>query len=77
MSQTEASPLEGVGVSEIAELLGVTRQAASELTSGRWNNGFPPPYAIVESRRRFWLPDEVDQWIAARRAKSANNGGGP
>jgi predicted DNA-binding transcriptional regulator AlpA len=69
------APLEVLGVTEIAKRLGVSRQAATELTSGRWNNGFPPPYATVESRRRFWLPDEVEAWSAER--QKSTNGGGP
>jgi predicted DNA-binding transcriptional regulator AlpA len=70
MSQTEA-PIEVLGVAEIARRLGVSRQAVDEASR---RPGFPEPYAIVESRRRFWLPEEVEEWIAARQSKSTNGG---
>jgi len=63
------APIEVLCVSDIAKRLGVSRQAVDE-ASRRPN--FPQPYMIVSSRRRFWLPDEVDEWIAARQSKSTN-----
>jgi predicted DNA-binding transcriptional regulator AlpA len=65
------APIEVLGVSEIGKLLGISRQAADEASR---RPGFPEPYAIVQSRRRFWLPEEVEEWIAARRSKSTNGG---
>jgi predicted DNA-binding transcriptional regulator AlpA len=73
-----APPLELVGVSEIAELLGVSRQAAHELTGRSEVNDFPPPYGVVVGAatcRRYWLPEEVDEWISNRRRRRPNNGG--
>jgi predicted DNA-binding transcriptional regulator AlpA len=80
MSQTEAPPIEVLGVADIAKRLGISRQAVDEASR---RPGFPEPYAIVESRRRFWRPDDIEAYMRGpgrrpgRQWKSNNNGGGP
>ena len=56
-------PATGLGVSEIAELLGVTRQAVHEASR---REDFPAP--IVKTRRGwFWDREAVIEWAKATR----------
>jgi predicted DNA-binding transcriptional regulator AlpA len=66
----EAPPIAVLGVSDIAKRLGISRQALDEASR---RQGFPEPYAIVTSRRRFSLPEDIEEWMAAR-SKSTNGG---
>lgn len=47
-----------VGVTEIAELLGVSRQRADQLSH---SPGFPEPIAELASGR-IWLQAQVEKW---------------
>ena len=47
-----------VGVTEIAEMLGISRQRAHQLTRAE---GFPAPVAEL-SAGRIWNRDEVEEW---------------
>ncbi len=58
-----AVPLELVGVAEIAELLGVTRQRVDAIA--RTHEDFPAPVAEIAAGR-IWLRDEIE--ALARRA---------
>jgi prophage regulatory protein len=52
------SPDELAGVSEIAEMLGVTRATAARYVE---RDDFPEPYERL-ARGRVWRRDEVDAW---------------
>jgi prophage regulatory protein len=66
MSETERQrlglgpedPLDLVGTAEIAEMLGVSRQHAYNISEKR---GFPWPVAELKAGR-FWLRSEVQAW---------------
>lgn len=47
-----------VGVTEIAELLGVSRQRADQLTAAA---GFPEPEATI-SAGRIWNREDIEAW---------------
>lgn len=47
-----------MGASEIAELLGVSRQRASQLASRR---DFPEPVAVLR-QGGVWLAEDVEAW---------------
>jgi FtsZ-interacting cell division protein YlmF len=55
--------LDVVGVAEIAQLLGVSRQRVHELM--RTDPAFPEPAAEL-SAGRIWQRSDVEQWMAAR-----------
>ena len=50
-----------VGVTEIARMLGVSQQRASQIIDAY--DDFPPPAAFVGTRRA-WHGHDVEQWIA-------------
>ena len=52
---------EFVGVTEIARMLGVSQQRASQIIDVY--EDFPPPAALIGTRRA-WDRDEVELWIA-------------
>lgn len=54
-----ASPaVDLVGTAEIADLLGVTRQRAWQITA---EGGFPAPVAVL-SAGKFWRKSDVERW---------------
>jgi prophage regulatory protein len=53
-----------MGVAEIADLLGVSRQRVDQLV--RLGAGFPPPVAELEAGR-IWLAEEIERWARAVR----------
>lgn len=55
-----------VGVAEIAELLGVSRQRVDEIT--RTHADFPVPEAELRSGR-IWKRADVEKWAKVRAAK--------
>ena len=57
-----------VGLTEIASMLGVTRQRASQLV--RDYNDFPPPVAELASGR-VWETVAVEAWAKAHPARPA------
>ncbi|MCU1489030.1 MAG: hypothetical protein JWM85_435, partial [Acidimicrobiaceae bacterium] len=59
------------GVTEIAELLGVSRQRADQLSRYK---GFPEPAATL-SNGRIWLRSDVEAW--AREVGRLNKGDKP
>lgn len=53
-----------MGVTEIAELLGVSRQRADQLSRQK---GFPEPVAVLSNgRQRIWAAEDVRAWAANR-----------
>jgi predicted DNA-binding transcriptional regulator AlpA len=50
--------LDLMGTTEIAELLGVSRQRADQLSR---TEGFPEPVAEIAAGR-IWLREDVDHW---------------
>lgn len=51
-----------VGTGEIADLLGVTRQAVDKIV--KTDPSFPPPLGVVGGRRvRVWDLETVRKWI--------------
>jgi prophage regulatory protein len=52
-----------VGLHELAELLGVSRQRADQLVR---QTGFPAPAAELKAGR-IWKKVEVDRWIRKHR----------
>jgi len=54
--------LDLVGISEIAEMLGVTRQRVDKLS--RTDDDFPPPVAELHAGR-IWLRADVIAWMRA------------
>ena len=53
-----------MGVTEIAALLGVSRQRADQLSR---QTGFPEPVAVLSNgRQRIWDAKEVREWKARR-----------
>lgn len=59
-----------MGVHEIAEMLGVTRQRVNQLVHS--SKGFPAPVAELAAGR-VWRRSDVEAWTAERAAK---RGGG-
>jgi hypothetical protein len=53
-----------VGTSDIAAILGVSRQRANQLTR---TDGFPSPVAQVNSRIKVWERTAVLAWIDTHR----------
>lgn len=51
-----------VGVAEIAEMLGLTKQRVNQLSR---EPGFPPPEAVL-SAGKIWRRDVIERW--ARKA---------
>lgn len=66
---TASLPLvaELVGVAEIAQLVGVSRQRVNEIV--RTDPDFPPPEAELAAGR-IWERGKVDAWMAARSRQS-------
>jgi len=58
-----ASKLELVGIAEIAELLGVSRQRVDQLS--RTDPNFPQPLAELRAGR-IWAAPDVRTWIDQR-----------
>lgn len=56
--------LDLVGISEIAEMLGVTRQRVDKLS--RTDPAFPEPVAEIRAGR-IWLRAEVATWVSDSR----------
>jgi predicted DNA-binding transcriptional regulator AlpA len=56
------SPLDLVGVTEISDMLGVTRQRVDQLV--RTDPTFPEPDAEITAGR-IWLRDAVEAWAKA------------
>lgn len=56
--------LDLVGVAEIAEMLGVTRQRVHAIT--KTHADFPPPVAKL-SAGRIWLRQDVERWNRGKR----------
>lgn len=54
-----------VGMAEVTELLGTSRQRAQEIIERR-KPPFPTPLAVLKAGR-IWDRDEVVAWIAANR----------
>jgi predicted DNA-binding transcriptional regulator AlpA len=53
-----------MGVTEIAALLGVSRQRADQLSRQK---GFPEPVAVLSNgRQRIWDAGEVRAWASRR-----------
>lgn len=59
-----ANALDLVGVAEIAELLGVTRQYVHKLI--RQSDEFPPPVATL-SAGLIWMREDVAAWAEQNR----------
>lgn len=51
-----------VGAAEVAEILGVSRQRVTQLTS---RDDFPTPAAVL-AMGKVWLRDDVQQWADER-----------
>jgi predicted DNA-binding transcriptional regulator AlpA len=62
-----------VGLHELAELLGVSRQRADQLVR---QTGFPKPAAELKAGR-IWKQVEVERWIAKHRPSPSEGGVGP
>lgn len=54
-----------VGVAEIAEMLGVTRQRVHQLTR---TEGFPEPEAVL-SAGTIWRREAVEEWAKNRKGR--------
>lgn len=48
-----------MGVAEIAEMLGITRQGVDKLV--RTRDDFPPPLAVLTAGR-IWRREDVERW---------------
>jgi predicted DNA-binding transcriptional regulator AlpA len=57
------SPMNLLGLHELAELLGVSRQRADQLARYQ---GFPKPVAELKGGR-IWKRGDVEKWERARR----------
>ena len=57
-----ARELDLVGISEIAEMVGVTRQRVDKIS--RTDKDFPDPVAEIHAGR-IWLRSEVEAWATA------------
>ena len=55
-------PVDIGGTTEIAELLGVSRQRADTLSRSK---GFPEPIGELAGRRKLWDLKEVRKWANA------------
>lgn len=62
--------LDLVGVSEIAEMLGVTRQRVDRIS--RTDPDFPQPVAEIHAGR-IWLRDDIRAW-ASRSGRTISSG---
>lgn len=65
------TPMHLVGPSEVARLLGVTRQRVDQLAS---EDDFPAPEVIL-TRIRIWRTDDIKAW-AKRTGRPIHDGGG-
>lgn len=50
-----------VSLTDIAELLGMTRAGADKLV--KRESTFPPPVAVLTGRTRVWKREDVERWI--------------
>ena len=57
--QWETAPVDLGGTTEIAELLGVSRQRADTLSRSK---GFPEPVGELAGRRKIWDLEAVRKW---------------
>jgi len=55
---SSAVELDLVGLAEIGDMLGLSRQRVDQLAR---SNGFPDPVAVI-SAGRIWLRDDVKAW---------------
>lgn len=62
-----------VGVTEIAEMLGISRQRADQLSRTK---GFPDPYQEM-ANGRVWTSESVSAWAEAVRRHFCIPAGGP
>jgi predicted DNA-binding transcriptional regulator AlpA len=53
-----------VGVSEIAEMLGVSRQRVDQISKS--DPHFPQPEAVLKGGK-VWARKAIDRWLASRR----------
>lgn len=58
--------LDLVGVAEIAEMLGVTRQRVHAIV--KTDPTFPEPVAVL-SAGKVWLRPDVEKWAEGRRTR--------
>ncbi len=58
------------GIREIAELLGVSRQRASQLAQSK---SFPPPLDRI-AQGPVWRRSDVERWAERRRSPAAPTG---
>ncbi len=56
-----ANKIDLVGISEVAELLGVSRQRVDKIS--RTDEHFPTPVAELHAGR-VWLRADVEEWIS-------------
>lgn len=57
---------------DIADLLGVTRQRALQITNDRRLN-FPEPFDTLPGNIQVWLIADVDRWMAEHRPELAED----
>ena len=57
------SPHHLVGASEVAEILGVTRQRVDQLA--RTEEGFPEPEVTIGRGVRVWSREAIEKWAKA------------
>lgn len=50
-----------VGIAEIADMLGVTRQRVHQLAA---TEGFPKPTAVLTAAT-IWVREDVEEWMRA------------
>ena len=48
-----------VGVHEVADILGVTRQRVEQLVRAE---GFPAPTVVLFAGRRIWHREDIERW---------------
>ena len=58
---SEVAKIDLVGVAEVAELLGVTRQRVDALA--RTHTLFPEPVATIAAGR-VWLREDIEEWAS-------------
>lgn len=49
-----------IGLTEIAELFGMTRSGADKLV--KRETSFPAPVAVLAGRTRVWEREDVERW---------------
>ena len=65
---TRPDPPETVGAAEIAQMLGLSRQRISQITTdkARKDNGFPDPWMELRMGK-IWLAGDVREWAEHNR----------